>query len=115
MREASVRRTKPPAGNPRCGSVPCGADRRARATKQAAAAAGPGPTPRGVWSRCPAARGLLCYVLLERACKEYGMQQGIEAGGLQPRRRGAPARRVLVVEDNVDSALLLAELLRRTG
>src|SRR2546426_6126732 len=64
MREASVRRTKPPAGNPRCGSVPCGADRRGRATKQAAAAAGPGPTPRGVWSRYPAARGLFCYVLL---------------------------------------------------
>src|SRR2546426_839576 len=65
MREASVRRTKPPAGNPRCGSVPCGADRRARATKQAAAAAGPGPTPRGVWSRYAAARGLFCYVLME--------------------------------------------------
>src|SRR2546426_4796042 len=51
MREASARRS-------------CGADRRAGATKQAAAAAGPGPAPRGVWSRYPAARGLLCYVLL---------------------------------------------------
>ena len=43
------------------------------------------------------------------------MQKGIEAGGLRPRRSGAQARRVLVVEDNVDSALLLAELLRRSG
>src|SRR2546426_4460932 len=84
MREASVRRTKPPAGNPRCGSVPCGADRRARATKQAAAAAGPGPTPPGVWSRYPAARGLFCYVLLEagREGAAQGGEGGVHAAGL---------------------------------